>query len=201
MDLSTACYSLLSNLVDSTWKCCIYFFFTSHIWLWNFSFGIWIVFSPSACRWSGILLPSHLGETLYDASRSATHTIVDSIRNSLGFELDVHDDNVFISAHRNYLQTCDRLFTDLFSVICLKLDPLHAHALQRAKMNDLSGWLSVMPTERDNFDLTAQEFRDALAICYKKPLLSIRPFCDGCGSPSSLDYFLICKKGGLTTQP
>ena len=68
-------------------------------------------------------------------------------------------------------------------------------------MNDLSGWLSVMPTERDNFDLTAQEFRDALAICYKKPLLSIRPFCDGCDSPSSLDYFLICKKGGLTTQP
>ena len=91
----------------------------------------------------------------------ATHTIVDSIRNSLGFKLDVHDDNV-ISAHRNYQQTCDGLFTDLFSAICSKLDPLHAHALQRAKTNYLSGWLSVMPMERDNFDLAAQEFRDAL---------------------------------------
>ena len=147
----------------------------------------------------GILLPNHLAKTLYDASRSATHTIVDSIRNSLGFELDVHDDNV-ISAHINYQRTCDGLFTDLFSAICSKLDPLHARAVQRAKTNDLSGWLSVMPMERNNFDLTAQEFRDALAIRYKKPLLSIPPFCDGCGSPSSLDHFLICKKGGLITQ-
>ena len=147
----------------------------------------------------GILLPNHLAKTLYDASRSATHTIVDSIQHSLGFELDVHDDNV-ISAHRNYQRTCDGLFTDLFSTICSKLDPLQACAVQRAKTNDLSGWLSVMPMERDNFDLTAQEFRDALAIRCKKPLLSIPPFCDGCGSPSSLDHFLICRKGGLITQ-
>ena len=57
-----------------------------------------------------------------------------------------------------------------------------------------------MPMMGNNFDLTAQEFRDVLAIRYKKPLLSIPPFCDGCGSPSSLDHFLICKKGGLITQ-
>ena len=57
-----------------------------------------------------------------------------------------------------------------------------------------------MPMERDNFDLTAQEFHDALAIRYKKPLLSIPPFCNGCGSSSSLDHFLIYKKGGLITQ-
>ena len=87
-----------------------------------------------------------------------------------------------------------------FSVICSKLDPPHTHALQRSKLNDLSGWISVMPMEKDNFDLTAQEFHDALALRYKKPLLSIPPFCDGCGSPSSLDHFLICRKGGLITQ-
>ena len=38
-------------------------------------------------------------------------------------------------------------------------------ALLRAKDNDLSVWLSVLLTERDNFDLKPQEFRDALAIC------------------------------------
>jgi len=59
----------------------------------------------------------------------------------------------------------------------------------RAKDNDLSVWLSVLPNERDNFDLTPQEFRDALrlAIHYHKPLLA---FCDGCGAPSTLDHFL-----------
>ena len=30
-----------------------------------------------------------------------------------------------------------------------------------------------MPIEQDDYDLTAQEFRDALAVRYKKPLLSI----------------------------
>ena len=34
-----------------------------------------------------------------------------------------------------------------------------------------------------------------------KTLLNIPPFCDQCGSPFSLDHFLICKEGGgLITQ-
>ena len=57
-----------------------------------------------------------------------------------------------------------------------------------------------MSIEKDNFKLTAQEFCDALAIRYKKPLLSVPPFCDGCGSPFSLDHFLICSKGDLIIQ-
>ena len=101
---------------------------------------------------------------------------MDSIRVSLGFELDVHDDNV-VSAHRNYQKTCDGSLNDLFSVIFSKLNPPYARALQRSKLNDLSGWLSVMPMEKDHFDLTAKKFHDALAICYKKPLLSMPPFC------------------------
>ena len=57
-----------------------------------------------------------------------------------------------------------------------------------------------MTTEQDNFNLTAQEFRDALAVRYKKPLLSIPPYCNGCGTPYSLNHSLICKKGGLIVQ-
>ena len=57
-----------------------------------------------------------------------------------------------------------------------------------------------MPLEKDNFDLTAPEFCDALAIRYRNPPLNVPPFCDGCGSPSCLDHFLICKKDGLITQ-
>jgi len=57
-----------------------------------------------------------------------------------------------------------------------------------------------MPIEKDNFDLTAQEFRNALAIRYKKPLINILPSCDGCGAPSSLDHFLACRKGGHLTS-
>ena len=59
--------------------------------------------------------------------------------------------------------------------------------------------LSVIPIE-DNYDLTGQEFMDALAVRYRKPLLCVPPCCDGCGAPSSLDHFLICRKGGLIVQ-
>ena len=35
----------------------------------------------------------------------------------------------------------------------------------------------------NNFDLTP------LAICYRKSLLNVPAFCDGCGAPSTLDQF------------
>ena len=57
-----------------------------------------------------------------------------------------------------------------------------------------------MPIEKDNYDLTGLMFRDALAVQYRKPLLCVPPRCDGCGVPSSLDHFLICRKGGLIVQ-
>ena len=59
---------------------------------------------------------------------------------------------------------------------------------------------SVTPVESNNFDLSSQEFHDALAIRYCKPLLNLPPKSDSCGATSSLDYFLICRKGGLVVQ-
>ena len=51
-----------------------------------------------------------------------------------------------------------------------------------------------------HFDLSAQEFRDALALRYKKPLLCVPSTCDGSGAPFDLSHALICRKGGLVTQ-
>ena len=67
-------------------------------------------------------------------------------------------------------------------------------------MNDLYGWLTVLPTSQDQFDLTAQEFCDALALHYRKPLLNVPSGCDGCGAPLSFDHTLVCRKGGLIIQ-
>jgi len=53
---------------------------------------------------------------------------------------------------------------------------------------------------QDHYDLTAQEFRDALTLCYQKPLLNVPSGCDGCGAPFSLDHALICRKVGLIIQ-
>ena len=67
-------------------------------------------------------------------------------------------------------------------------------------MNELSGWLSVIPMEKDNFDLTAQKFCNALAIQYKKPLFIFLHFVMVVVHlTSSLNHFLICKKDYLIT--
>ena len=65
----------------------------------------------------------------------------------------------------------------------------HQRVLQRAKDNDLGYWLSVTSVEGNNFDLSTQEFCDAFAIRYRKPLLNLPSKCDGCGATSSLDHF------------
>ena len=72
--------------------------------------------------------------------------------------------------------------------------------MEQTKLNDLSGWLTVLLMSQDHFDLTAQEFRDALALRYQKPLFNVPSNCDGCGSPFSLDHALICRRGGLIIQ-
>ena len=85
------------------------------------------------------------------------------------------------------------------SVVCL-FDHNRQHAICRSKDGKLSGWLTVLPVAKFNFDLSPQEFRDALALRYRKPLLNVPDFCDGCGSTFDLAHALDCRKGGLVIQ-
>ena len=58
----------------------------------------------------------------------------------------------------------------------------------------------MIPTSKHHFDLSAQKFRNALALQYKKPLLCVPSICDGCGASFDLSHALICRKGALVTQ-
>ena len=91
------------------------------------------------------------------------------------------------------------MYDALFSTLCLEFDSPCSHTLKCSQVIDLSAWLSVMPIEWDNFDLTAQEFCDALAVKNLKPLLSIPLHCDGCGAPFFFGH-LICIKEGLIVK-
>ena len=81
-----------------------------------------------------------------------------------------------------------------------KFDSIHLRAILRGRDEKISSWLTVIPLAKNHFDLSAQEFRDALAIRYKKPLLNTSESCDGCGSVFSLSHALSCRKGGLVIQ-
>ena len=77
----------------------------------------------------------------------------------------------------------------LIIIICSQLDPIHHCALLSPKDNDLQCGCLHFQLKKNNFDLTPKEFRDALAIRYRKLLLNVPAFCDGCGAPSTLDHF------------
>ena len=121
------------------------------------------------------------------ASQCSTQVIVRAISDSTPFELDSHE-SVLFEARRKYKQLMHLKHADYLTTFAHNLIPFISVPCL-GQNNDLSVWLSVLPTERDNFDLTPQEFRDAFAIRYCKPLLNVPAFCDGCGVPSTLDHF------------
>ena len=57
----------------------------------------------------------------------------------------------------------------------------------------------MVKLKNDNFNLSAQEFRDANCLQYMKPLLNLPPTCDGCGASFTTIHASDCRKGGLVS--
>ena len=142
----------------------------------------------------GLDLPTVSAGSLYLTSRHATEVIVSAVTAATAFEPSVHADQVYV-AWRCYQKQLDAKHEAFFSEVCL--GPLCQCVVKCTRADDLSAWLSAMPIEKNNFDLTTQEFRD---VRYKKPLLCIPPHFNGCGAPPSLDHFLICQQGALLSN-
>ena len=100
----------------------------------------------------------------------------------------------------SYRQQLGVNFDEEFSQLLPLFDSKQQRAISRAQDGNISAWLSVLPLARSQFDLSAQEFRDGLALHYRKPLLSLSSVCDGCGAPLSIEHALDCRFGGLVTR-
>ena len=140
-----------------------------------------------------------LGSHLFTSSVRATKQLVRSIVGFETFELDSHFDHVSFN-EQSHCQQLGVTFDEEFDQLLTLFDPMQQRAILRAKDSNISSWLSVLPLARRQFDLSAQEFRDGLALCYKKPLLSLPPVCDGCGAPFSIEHTLDCRFEGLVTR-
>ena len=79
-------------------------------------------------------------------------------------------------------------------------DSMQQHVILWAKDSNVSLWLSVLPLARSQYDLSAKEFRDGLALHFKKPLLYLPSVCDGYGAPLSIEHTFDCHYGGLVTH-
>lgn len=147
----------------------------------------------------GVTNPVAVAPYVSDLSVCSTTKLVKSIMYSITFELDAHIETV-IHAKAHHRQLMSNVFAESFDDLLSTFDTSRQRAILRAKEFNLSSWLAVMPIERDQFDLSAQEFRDGLALRYRKPLLGLPHTCDGCGAPFTVTHALDCRVGGLVCR-
>jgi hypothetical protein len=143
--------------------------------------------------------PSKATELAYNASRGATKVVIDAIKGKKTYNSQDHQQHM--QKARTEMKNIQKEKQNAIqTTIMEKLDKVHQRAVQRVINYKTSSWLSVLPVAKHQFDMTALEFRDALALRYRRPLKSIPAMCDGCGDRFSLEHSLSCKKGGLIIQ-
>ena len=138
------------------------------------------------CRYNGLLWSFELGW-------------VDAIHGVTEFSLTAHLG--LLARARNDISR--RREVDVQSALSSLLESFPSpvcRTVRRAVDFQTSGWLTVLPLACHQFDLSAQQFRDAFSLRYHRPLSMMPSSCDRCGSAFSLSHALDCCKGGLVTQ-
>ena len=95
--------------------------------------------------------------SLYASSIHSTTSLVKFIVGHPPFELDTHIDTI-CSAKDYDRASLPEQFTVTFDHLLPQLDCLQQRTVLHAKEFNVLGWLSVLPLEKDQFDLSAQEF-------------------------------------------
>jgi len=115
----------------------------------------------------GVSNPVSSASYFYDPSIRSTVVLVKSLVSAMLLELDAHLEAVSL-AKADHWKLMDSVFNVRFDRLLPSFDSTQRCAILRARDSNTSLWLSVLPLERSQFDLSAQEFRDDLALCYRK---------------------------------
>ena len=152
-------------------------------------------------KWGGMAFrnPVKTACNSFKDSVNATCMITHAIKN--GHKLDVHEHNGHaIKALKESKAVRDNCFEIQSETVIEQLPTRQQKVLKRILDGNMSSWLSVLPTQQDGYDLSAQQFRDQLAMRYGREPLNLPSLCDGCDHDFSLWHALECKKGGLVKK-
>ena len=147
----------------------------------------------------GIGDPVESASLAFTSSREGASVLVDAIHNAVEFRVSAHLDHLARIRHDVSVKREAIARSALTSVLECLPSPA-CRAIRRAIDFQTSGWLTVLPLVCHQFDLSPQQFRDALSLRYHRPLAMMPSCCDGCGSAFNLSHALDCRKGGLVTQ-
>ena len=147
----------------------------------------------------GISDPVKSALLAFSFSRESASVLIDAIRGATEFKVTVHLDQLAKVRHDVSERREAGVQCLLNSVLECMPSPV-CRTIRRAIDFQTFGRLTVLPLTCHHFDLSPQQFRDALSLRYHRPLSSMPSHCDGCGSTFDLSHALDCRKGGLVTQ-
>ena len=86
--------------------------------------------------------------------------------------------------------------------LCANLPAPQQRTLNRIVKGSASSWLTVLPLQADDYDMSATQFRDQLAIRYHREPTGLPSTCDGCGAPFSPSAWLgLCQRWAGKARP
>ena len=151
---------------------------------------------PARMGGLGVEDPREMNSSAYRNSKKSCEKLIEAIRGIDEFVKEDHMELIDKTRKESRKAKEERMNNELDEILPL-FDQEHQRAINQTRSNKISTWLTVLPVARYNFDLAPQEFRDALAIRYRKPFSRVPECCDGCGSVFNLSHALDCRKGGL----
>jgi hypothetical protein len=143
----------------------------------------------------GILDPTKIAQSSYEVSHSATAMVREAI---LGDEpLDVPGHRAFYAQkQRSHRAVVEEGLKAEFSAVLEEMKPEQRIRVKAQVDSKGMAWMNALPLESESFDLSAEQWRDRVALQYGWSLKALPSSCDGCGKKFSTDHALMCMNGG-----
>ena len=155
-----------------------------------------LMLKPSRLAGLGVDDPIYNAKWAYTASKEASLVLSKVICNGQTFDIHAHDEHYKKSSARSKESKDEELRTSVESLLhCLSSE--RKATVERKLTYKCSTWLAVTPNSQNNFILSANEFRDNVALRYARSPPRLHATCDGCGQNFTINHALKCKAGGL----
>ena len=154
---------------------------------------------PARAGGLGILDPVESASVAFSSSLQSSAVLWAAISGQAEFSPTAHLD-VLDAVRREASAARGEHTQSALSALLSSVSLSTRRAIERAVDFAVSGWLTVLPLAQYHFDLSPQQFRDALSLRYNQSLMLMPPTCDGCGAVFSLSHALDCRRRGLVIR-
>ena len=142
----------------------------------------------------GIPDPRDTPEQCYSSSKDSTALLQESLLAGSDFCIASYTADASRS-RRQAKAARQRAQDETITSLLAAAGPAATRRMQRSRAT--GAWLTAMPDTLNGTELSTDEFRDGLRLCYGLVPISLPPRCDGCGERFTVHHAMSCSKGGL----